>query len=135
MEEAVGRFLVSCRFKNVGDQFEWAFLGIFGPNLNKKSKLMWEELARLNSGWNFPWCLGGNFNVIHSLLERLGAKRYTRSIMTSLNLSLFMGLWTLLWRGPFTHGLTLAQLLEKTGFSSLSNFCRVFHTFIPKKTT
>ena len=42
VEEAVGHFLVSCRFKNVGDQFEWAFLGIFGPNLNKKSKLMWE---------------------------------------------------------------------------------------------
>ena len=30
--EAVGRFSVSCKFKNVEDQFEWAFTGIYGPN-------------------------------------------------------------------------------------------------------
>ena len=32
IEEAVGRFSVSCKFKNVEDQFEWAFTGIYGPN-------------------------------------------------------------------------------------------------------
>ena len=47
--EAVGHFSISCRFKNVSDQFEWAFTGIYGPNLNKKRQFMWEELASLNS--------------------------------------------------------------------------------------
>ena len=28
VEEAVERFSVSCRFKNVGDQFEWAFTSL-----------------------------------------------------------------------------------------------------------
>ena len=64
IEEAVGFFSILCRFKNVSDQFEWAFTGIYGPNLNRKRQFMWEELASLNSWWNLPWCLGGDFNVI-----------------------------------------------------------------------
>ena len=32
IDGAVGRFSVSCKFKNVKDQFEWAFTGIYGPN-------------------------------------------------------------------------------------------------------
>ena len=78
IEEAVGHFLISCRFKNVSDQFEWAFTSIYGPNLNKKRQFMKEELADLNSWWNLPWCLGGDFNVILFPLERLGAGRFIR---------------------------------------------------------
>ena len=40
IEEAVGYFPILCRFKNVSDQFEWAFTGIYGPNLNKKRQFM-----------------------------------------------------------------------------------------------
>ena len=64
IEEAMGHFLISCRFKNVSGQFEWAFTSIYGPNLNRKRQFMWEELASLNSWWNLPWYLGGDFNVI-----------------------------------------------------------------------
>ena len=32
LEEAVGCFSVSCMFKNVVDQFEWEFTGVYGPN-------------------------------------------------------------------------------------------------------
>ena len=78
IEEAVGFFSISCRFKNVSDQFEWAFTGIYGPNLNRNRQFMWEELAGLNSWWNLPWCLGGDFNVIRFPSERLGAGRFTR---------------------------------------------------------
>ena len=46
VEETVGHFSVSCKFKNVGDHFEWAFIGVYGPNLNKRRRLMWEELDR-----------------------------------------------------------------------------------------
>ena len=49
VEELVGHFTVSCKFKNVGDQFEWAFTSVYGSNLNKRRRLMWEELTRLIS--------------------------------------------------------------------------------------
>ena len=28
VKEVVGHFWVSCKFKNVGDHFEWAFTGV-----------------------------------------------------------------------------------------------------------
>ena len=62
MEEAGGHFSVSCKFKKVGDQFEWAFTGVYGPNLNKRRRLMSEVLTGLISWWDVPWCLGGDFN-------------------------------------------------------------------------
>ena len=35
LEEAVGRFSVSCKFKNVVDQFVWAFTGVYRPNCDR----------------------------------------------------------------------------------------------------
>ena len=54
MEIAVGYFFVSCKFKNVGDQFEWVFTGVYGPNLNKRRRKMWEELTGLIYWWDLP---------------------------------------------------------------------------------
>jgi hypothetical protein len=25
---------------------------------------LWDELARLMSWWEMPWCIGGDFNVV-----------------------------------------------------------------------
>ena len=80
VKEAVGHFSVSCKFKNVGDQFEWAFIGVYGPNLNKRRRVMWEELIGLISWWDLPWCLGGDFYIICFPSERLGAASYSRAM-------------------------------------------------------
>ena len=80
VEEAVGHFSVSCKFKNVGDQFEWAFTGVYGPNLNNRRRLMWEELTGLISWWDLPWCLGGDFNIIRFPSERLGAASFSKAM-------------------------------------------------------
>ena len=61
LEEAVGCFSVSCMFKNVVDQFEWAFTGVYGPNSDKDRRLLWEEPSGLCSWWNVPWTVGGLF--------------------------------------------------------------------------
>ena len=37
-------FKKSCRFRNVGDNFEWAFIGVYGPNVYRDKRLMWEEV-------------------------------------------------------------------------------------------
>ena len=54
VKEAVGHFSVSYKFKNVGDQFKWAFIGVYGPNSNKKRQKMWEKLTGLISWWDLP---------------------------------------------------------------------------------
>ena len=77
VEEAVVCFSVSCRFKNVGNQFEWAFTGLYGPNLNKRHRKMWEELTGLINWWDVPWCLAGDFNIIRFPSKRLGATTCT----------------------------------------------------------
>ena len=70
----MGDFSVSCKFRNVGDNFEWAFPGVYGPNVGREKRLMWEELAGLYSWWNLPWCVGGDFNAIRFPPERWGRK-------------------------------------------------------------
>ena len=92
IEEVVGQFSISCRFKNVSDHFKWAFIGIYGPNLNRKRQFMWEELAGLISWWNLPWCLGSDFNVIRFPSERLGAGRFTRCMYDFSNFISLHGL-------------------------------------------
>ena len=64
LEEAVGHYLVSCRFKNVGDNFEWAFSGVYGPNVDREHRLLWDELSSLHSWWKVPWCVLEDFNVV-----------------------------------------------------------------------
>ena len=92
IEEVMGHFSISCRFKNVNDKFEWAFTVIYGPNLNKNRQFMWEELAGLNSWWNLSWYLGGDFNVIRFPSERLGARRFTRCMFDFLDFISLLGL-------------------------------------------
>ena len=59
LEEAVGHYSVSCKFKNVGDNFEWACTGVYVPNVDRERRLLWEELSSLHSWWNVPWCVLG----------------------------------------------------------------------------
>uniref|UniRef100_A0A2N9I916 Reverse transcriptase domain-containing protein n=1 Tax=Fagus sylvatica TaxID=28930 RepID=A0A2N9I916_FAGSY len=51
VEDAVGLFSVSCKFKNVEDQKVWMFTGVYGPNVDHDRRLMWDELA----GGVFTW--------------------------------------------------------------------------------
>ena len=80
VKEAIGYFSISYKFKNVGDQYEWAFIGIYGPNSNKKCQKMWEKLIWLISWRDLPWCLGGDFNIIRFPSKRLGVVSYTRAM-------------------------------------------------------
>ncbi|KAL4638233.1 hypothetical protein ACB092_03G133300 [Castanea dentata] len=54
LEEAVGRFSVSCKFKNVVDHFVWAFTGVYGPNCDRDRCFLWEELSGVCSWWDVP---------------------------------------------------------------------------------
>ncbi len=54
VEEAVGTFSISCKFRNVSSSFEWAFSGVYGPNRNAERHLLWEELSGISSWWDVP---------------------------------------------------------------------------------
>ena len=73
VEDAVGSYYVSCKFKNVSDQKIWMYSGVYGPNVDKERGLMWDELARIRSWWGVPWVVGGDFNVVRFPSERMGS--------------------------------------------------------------
>jgi hypothetical protein len=73
VEEAVGTFSISCKFRNVSSGFEWAFSGVYGPNRNAERRLFWEELSGICSWWDVPWCVGGDFNTVRFPSERVGS--------------------------------------------------------------
>ena len=79
-DSAVGHFSISCKFRNVVDQKEWAFSGVYGPNINRERNTMWEELAGVVTWWGVPWVVGGDFNAIRFPSERLGASHFTSSM-------------------------------------------------------
>ena len=85
MEEVVGSFSVSCKFKSVEDQFIWAFIGVCGPNSVGGRRLLWEELFGLISWWNVPWCVGGDFNVVRFPSKRVGSTTFTATMCEFLD--------------------------------------------------
>jgi hypothetical protein len=72
LDEAAGYYSLSCKFRKVIDQFEWSFTGVYGLNLDSKRGFLWEELVGLQSWWEVPWCIGGDFNVVCFLSEKTG---------------------------------------------------------------
>ena len=76
----MGCFFVSCKFKNVVDQLEWAFTGIYGPNSDRDQQLLWEELAGIHSWWNVPQCIGGDFNMVRFPSERFGSDSFSSAM-------------------------------------------------------
>jgi hypothetical protein len=102
VEEAVGTFSISYKFKSTLDQFIWAFSGVYGPNADSDNYL-WEELSRILSWWEISWCIGGDFNVTHFPNERVGASRLTSAMLELLDYISEQGLMdTPLFRGSFT---------------------------------
>jgi hypothetical protein len=80
LEVCEGRFIIACSFRSVEDNFEWAFAGVYGPNEENDQQLLWDELVGIMSWWEVPWCIGGDFNIIRYLSERLGAVRYSTTM-------------------------------------------------------
>ena len=84
-ECAKGQYSISCRFKNVQDHFEWAFSGVYGPNVDADRFILWKELAGVRSWWGVLWCIGGDFNVIRFPSEKLTEGRLTGATMNFLD--------------------------------------------------
>ena len=77
VDEATGHFSLSCKFRCVADQYEWAFSGVYSPQTDRERREMWDELSGMSSWWTSPWCVGGDFNVTQFPTERMGAAHFT----------------------------------------------------------
>ena len=77
IEDAIGIYSVSCKFRNVADQKVWMYSGVYGPNADRERSIMWDELAGIRSWWGVPWCVGGDFNVVRFPSERMGVAGFS----------------------------------------------------------
>uniref|UniRef100_A0A2N9FRM3 Reverse transcriptase domain-containing protein n=1 Tax=Fagus sylvatica TaxID=28930 RepID=A0A2N9FRM3_FAGSY len=77
LEDAVGYFSVSCKFRNVEDHNVRMFSGVYGPNVDNDRGLMWDELVGIRSWWDVPWCLGDDFNEMRFPSERVGSNHFS----------------------------------------------------------
>ena len=64
MEMEVGKFSVSCRFKNCKDDFCWIFSGVYGPTVKRAREDFLSKVGAIRGLWNEPWCVVGDFNMI-----------------------------------------------------------------------
>jgi hypothetical protein len=71
IEEAVGSFSVSCKFRSVINHQEWAFSGVYGPQTDSERLIILDELAGISSWCDVPWCNGGDLNVVDFLQKNL----------------------------------------------------------------
>lgn len=72
LEDVVGYYSVSRKFKNIANQKVWMFYGVYGPNVNSERGVLWEELAGIHHWWRVSWCMGKDFNVVRFLSEMMG---------------------------------------------------------------
>ena len=70
VEMEMGKYSVSCHFKNCEDGFCWIFLGVYGPTVKVEREDFLSELGAITGLWNEPWCVAGDFNMIRFPFER-----------------------------------------------------------------
>ena len=77
LEVEIDEFSLPCKFKNDVDGLTWVFTGgVYGLVEGSLREAFWEELGAIRGLWQDPWCLGGDFNVTGSLMERSGSTRF-----------------------------------------------------------
>jgi hypothetical protein len=73
----------------------WAFVRLYGPNIDAFRSSLWVELAGLSSWWELPWYIGGDFNVTRFSVERSRDVRVSAALMEFLNFISEQGLMDL----------------------------------------
>ena len=75
-EKVLGSFSVTVKL-NFGEEGSFWLTSVYGPNKPLWRKDFWLELQDLY-GLTFPrWCVGGDFNVIRRISEKMGDSRLT----------------------------------------------------------
>uniref|UniRef100_A0A803PZR9 Reverse transcriptase domain-containing protein n=1 Tax=Cannabis sativa TaxID=3483 RepID=A0A803PZR9_CANSA len=78
LDSLVGEFSISTLIQAEGKN-PWWFFGIYGPCSYKLRPDFWDELAGLKEICGASWCLGGDFNVVRRVGEKLNSVSNTRN--------------------------------------------------------
>lgn len=103
VEECIENYAMAGSFKNIEDGWQWAFAGVYGPNVDRERRFLWEELAGLFYLWDLPWCLCGYFNIVQFPSERVGASTLSVAMEEFSELIFYLNLVDL----PLVGGLYL----------------------------
>ncbi|XP_062109433.1 uncharacterized protein LOC133820653 [Humulus lupulus] len=79
IDSLVGDFSVSIFLKAEGKE-PWWLSRVYGPVVYGKRERFWDELAGLSAIYGNNWCVGGDFNVVRRVDEKLNSKSNTRSM-------------------------------------------------------
>lgn len=71
--------LIILRDEDIGQQ--WMVSTVYGSMENLRSKDFWDELNATRDRWNGAWCLGGDWNVVRFLSERLGCTQFAADMI------------------------------------------------------
>jgi hypothetical protein len=107
VDKCVGEFTLTVSFKNIADNFAWAFASVYGPNFGCDRRCLCDELVRICSWWNLSWCIGGDFNVTCFPIERSGEGRLCSAMTDFFDFIANQGLMDLpLACGSFTWSIS-----------------------------
>lgn len=62
------------------NSFPCIIVNIYAPNNYMDRRSLWNELVVMKERSDVPWCIGGDFNEIRSISERLGCTRLDRGM-------------------------------------------------------
>ncbi|XP_028122989.1 uncharacterized protein LOC114320091 [Camellia sinensis] len=60
--------------------FNCVIVNVYDPSEVAKRKELWDNFARLKNTFLGPWCMGGDFNEIRTISERIGCSRRDRGM-------------------------------------------------------
>lgn len=77
-ERIINRYFIL--LKGSFNNFPCIILNLYAPNDSLDRRIIWNEILGLKSRFPIPWCLGGDFNEILEINERLGCIRMERGM-------------------------------------------------------
>jgi hypothetical protein len=95
VDKCVGEYTLAVSFKNIADNFAWAFVGVYDSNFGCDRRRLWDELVGICSWWNLLWRIRGDFNVTHFPSERSGEAHLCSSMTDFFNFIADQGLMDL----------------------------------------
>lgn len=88
-----GVYSLACLFKSRRTGQTWYSVGVYALNNVKDRRVLWRELGDIVGIWDFPGCIGGDFNIILFTEEKNRACTITRGMR---NFTKFIMDWNLI---------------------------------------